>query len=166
MLADPKIEVIKTQEIIDDGDNVVGGLSDLVKYTITVENIGNVDITNLAVTDVLSSIDLNNTIYDSSSPSDDVFFDGPYFIGSEKGASVGDLVIGDTATYLAFYRITQEDVDGGGISNTVKAIGTSSEGNVEDDSDDGDTGDGDTGDDPTVLSITADPGIELSLIHI
>ena len=167
MLADPKIEVIKTQEIIDDGDDVVGGLSDLVKYTITVENTGNVDITNLAVTDVLSSIDLNNTIYDSTSTSDDVFFDGPYFIGSEKGASVGDLVIGDTATYLAFYRITQEDVDGGGISNTAKATGTSSEGNVEDDSD-GDTdqvdgdGDGDKENDPTVLPITPDPGIEIT----
>ena len=167
MLADPNIEVIKTQEIIDDGDGVIGGLSDLVKYTITVENTGNVDITNLVVTDVLSSIDLNNTIYDSSSPSDDVFFDGPYFIGSEKGASVGDLVIGDIATYLAFYRITQEDVDGGGISNTAKATGTSSEGNVEDDSDgdtdqvDGDV-DGDKENDPTVLPITPDPGIEIT----
>ena len=138
MAPNPSMEVIKLQEVIDDGDGS-DGVGDLVKYTITVENTGNIDLTGLTVSDVLSDITESNTIYDSASPNSDVFFDGPYYIGSDDGASVGNLAVGDTATYLVFYRLTQDDVDAGGISNSATATATSSEGNITDISDDGDT---------------------------
>ena len=110
----------------------------------------------------LSDITESNTIYDSASPNSDVFFDGPYYIGSDDGASAGNLAVGDTATYLAFYRLTQGDVDAGGISNSATATATSSEGNITDISDDGDTVSGDTGDDPTTLTISPSPSIDVN----
>ena len=162
MLPNPQIEVIKLQEVIDEGDGVLG-VGDLIKYNISVENTGNVDITNLSVVDVLQDISETTTIYDSSDPgSYTTFFDGPYYIGSDNNASSGILAIGDTANYLAFYRIRQADVDAGGISNAITATGSSAHGNVVDLSDDGDTISGDTGDDPTTLSITQTPSIEIT----
>ena len=65
MAPNPSMEVIKLQEVIDDGDGT-DGVGDLVKYTITVENTGNIDLTGLAVSDVLSDITESTTIYDSA----------------------------------------------------------------------------------------------------
>ena len=105
----PSIEVTKTATITDNGDGVTG-IGDIVKYTVTVENKGNVTLTGLTFTDVLTT---NGTVLNISS--------GPFFSGSSQGSAQGTIRVGETATYIAFYIIEQAALDAGGISNTGSA---------------------------------------------
>ena len=149
----PSIEVTKTATITDNGDGVTG-IGDIVKYTVTVENKGNVTLTGLTFTDVLTTI--NGTVLNISS--------GPFFSGSSQGSAQGTIKVGETATYIAFYIIEQAAVDAGGISNTGSAT-ASSPGNtndVTDIGDDGDDTDGNTVNDPTVTTVTGSPSLEVT----
>ena len=87
---------------------------------------------------------------------------GPTFTSSSAGSSQGTLTLGEVATYTASYTSNQVAVDAGGLpirlSQQHPLQGTS--GDVTDTSDDGDDTDGNTTDDPTLVSITALPGIE------
>ena len=49
----PGLEVKKTASVTDEGDGFVGA-GDVINYTITVKNIGNVTLTGLTVSDTLS----------------------------------------------------------------------------------------------------------------
>ena len=149
----PSIEVTKTATITDNGDGVTG-IGDIVKYTVTVENKGNVTLTGLTFTDVLTTI--NGTVLNISS--------GPFFSGSSQGSAQGTIKVGETATYIAFYIIEQAAVDAGGISNTGSAT-ASSPGNTDDVTDigdDGDDTDGNTVNDPTVTTVTGSPSLEVT----
>ena len=149
----PSLEVTKTSAITDNGDGVVGK-GDVVQYTISVINNGNVTLSGLTVVDVLS--DATGTTLSLNS--------GPSFSGSSQGSAQGTLKVGETASYSALYIITQAAVDAGGISNQASAT-ASSPGNsndVSDMSDDGDDSDGNTTDDPTVTSITASSLLEVT----
>ena len=112
--ANPSIEVVMLSEIIDNGDSGLG-LGDIIKYTIYVENTGNVDLSEVSILDTLT--DFNDTELSIT--------DGPYYSGSDTGASQGNLVVGDLATYIAFYTISQQSIDSGGVSNTVTVTGIS-----------------------------------------
>ena len=46
-----RVEVNKTASVNDNGDGV-DGLSDLIEYTITVENTGDIALENLTITDM------------------------------------------------------------------------------------------------------------------
>ena len=86
---------------------------------------------------------------------------GPTFSSADQGSLEGTLLVGEIATYLASYTITQSDVDSGGVRNTVLADGDSPGGtNVTDVSDDDDDADGNTDDDPTEVIIPENPSIE------
>ena len=68
----------------------------MINYTITVENKGNVTLTSLTVTDTLT--DGNGGVLTLST--------GPYFSGSDQGSAQGTLIPGETATYRAYYIIS------------------------------------------------------------
>lgn len=150
-LALPAIEVTKTQTVVDDGDGVTG-VGDLVNYTITVENTGNTPLTNLTLADTLTSLTGRTLALDS----------GPTFTSASAGSPVGDLQIGETATYVASYTLTIASVTDGGVSNTAVATGLPVFGPgvpgtpspISDRSDNGVDTDGNTIDDPTVLPVS------------
>ena len=146
----PSIESVKTAAIADNGDGVLG-VGDVINYTITVENTGDVTLTGVGVVDTLT--DFNGVVLSLDS--------GPTFSSADQGSLEGTLLVGEIATYLASYTITQSDVDSGGVRNTVLADGDSPGGtNVTDVSDDDDDADGNTDDDPTEVIIPENPSIE------
>ena len=146
----PGIEVTKTQNVVDDGDGITG-VGDRIDYTITVENTGNVPLTNLVLNDTLTSLASAPLTLDS----------GPSFVSATASSPAGDLQIAEVATYTASYTLTIASVTDGGVSNTVTAtalpvygpgvIGTPTP--ISDVSDDGIDSDGNTTDDPTVLAV-------------
>ena len=89
---------------------------------------------------------------------------GPSFSGSNRGSNTGTLVAGETATYIAYYIISDQAATTGAIINTVSAT-ASSPGNsndVSDISDDGIDNDGNTVSDTTVVEITPLPSMEIT----
>ena len=138
--ASPGLETIKTitSAPVDVGQTV--------SFEITVENTGNVTLSDVAlVSDTLTRADGTGLTLAS----------GPSFFGASLSSPEGTLQTGEVATYVASYVLTQDDIDAGGIANTATASGTPPFGApVTDVSDD----DG-AGDDPTVLTIPADPQI-------
>ena len=84
------IEVTKTASVTDEGDGNIGK-GDVINYTITVKNNGNVTLTGLTISDTLK--DGNGGMLSMSS--------GPSFSGANKGSGNGTLIAGATATYIA-----------------------------------------------------------------
>ena len=149
----PSLEVTKTAAITDNGDGAVGK-GDVVQYTISVINNGNVTLSSLSVADVLS--DLNSGTLSLSF--------GPSFSGSSQGSAQGTLKVNETSSYIAYFIINQAAVDAGGLSNQASAT-ASSPGNsndVTDLSDDGDDNDGNLINDPTVTPIAASSSLEVT----
>jgi len=104
-------------------------LGDLITYTYTVKNDGELTIENVTVSDVhngtgaLSSILGDSIIVNTNSLSTDAAIDG----------SIDSLAPGDSATFTATYAITQDDVDAGvDITNTATATGTPKRGTLVD----------------------------------
>jgi len=148
----PAIEAVKTAVVTDNGDTVLG-VDDVITYTITVENTGNVTLDGVGVADTL--LDANGNALTLDAP-------GVSFVSADQGSSEGNLLVGETATYTASYTLTQSDVDAGGVRNSVLADGDSpADTNVDDTSDDGDDTDGNTDDDPTETILLANPSISL-----
>ncbi len=115
-------------------------LGDVINYTITVENIGNVRITNLNLVD--NFIDAQGNVISLSTP--------VTFESSDLDSPEGTLLVGETATYTASFVISQQAINASGVSNSVVATGNAPNGDtVSDISDDGDDFDGNTFDDPT-----------------
>jgi len=112
-----------------------------VTFQITVENTGNVTLGLPDLSDTLSTVnDLGkadetlNPVFQSGNDDDPLEFN-----------------VDEIFVYEVTYALTQEDLDAGGISNTVTATATDPQGDtVTDVSDDGNGGD----DDPTVLPVS------------
>jgi len=97
--ADPEITLTKVAD-------VTTGLAvgDVITYTYTAENTGNVTLTNVSVSDVHS---------------------GSGTLSAVTPANVGSLPVGGTASFMATYTVTQADVDAGApITNTATAAAT------------------------------------------
>ncbi|MCO4822260.1 MAG: gliding motility-associated C-terminal domain-containing protein, partial [Flavobacteriaceae bacterium] len=120
-------------------------IGDTIDYTILVENTGNVVINDIYLVDVFSDINGNELILTQE----------PTFDESDLGSLEGTLLIGEIATYIASFTITQEAIYAGGVSNSVlvNGIGMNGEELVSDVSDDGDDFDGNTIDDPTITEL-------------
>ncbi|WP_052461106.1 T9SS type B sorting domain-containing protein [Psychroserpens mesophilus] len=155
----PLIEVLKTASVIDNGDGVIG-VGDQINYTITVENIGNLILNNvMIVSDDLTDLNGNPLTLDSP----------PTFDPLNSDNIEGVLLVGEIATYIASYIITQSDVDAGGVSNSAVASGVGPGGTTVSDQSDDPTdptnndldGNGDP-DDPTVT--LTDSNFELSVL--
>ncbi|MDE0558846.1 gliding motility-associated C-terminal domain-containing protein [Algoriphagus sp. NF] len=97
----PSIQVIKT-----DNGAEVSEAGDVITYTLTVTNTGNVTLTNVTVEDPLTGLDVN----------------------------VGALAPGESTSIDTDYVVTQADVDAGFVLNTALTTGESPEG--EDDPED------------------------------
>ena len=136
-----RLEVNKTATINDNGDGV-NGLSDLIEYTITVENTGDIALENLTITDVIT----DNTGNALSLVS------GPFFAGSTTNSPEGNLAFGEVASYKAYYIITQQAVDAGGVVNNVNAT-ANAPGSTSTVSDDLDA--------PTITTIAENPEVEV-----
>ncbi|QLE00027.1 DUF11 domain-containing protein [Galbibacter sp. BG1] len=148
----PSVVAIKTASINDVDNSGTTNAGDLITYTITVENTGNVTLNSVSLTETFTDADGNALTLDG----------GPTFVNASEGSSAGNLQVGETATYTATYTLTQDDINVGGVLNSVLAEGTSPAGTVVDDiSDDGDTGTGDTGEDPTTTEIPKDAALTL-----
>ena len=137
----PSIETTKTQVFEDNGDGRED-IGDTLRYTITVENTGNIPVSGLTLVDTLTDLDSNVLALTT----------GPTFDSASDGSPEGTLEVGEIATYLATYVAEIGAVNSGGVDNTVTATGTPDFGpepTVSDVSDDGIDTDGNTTDDPT-----------------
>ena len=121
-------------------------VGDQVTFTIAALNTGNVDLTNLGVTDTLRR------------------FDG----SAVAGVTVSPVNVpvplspGATATWSVVHEITQTDIDAGGLSNTATVNGDDPDNNpVSDVSADDDPNDGNLEDDATEVLISPVPSIEV-----
>ncbi|MEM6516752.1 MAG: gliding motility-associated C-terminal domain-containing protein, partial [Bacteroidota bacterium] len=158
----PSLEVTKTASVNDNGDGVIG-VGDVINYTITVENNGNVTLTDLSLVDTISNSDGVELALDS----------GPTFVSSNLGSVEGTLLSSEIATYIASYTITQADVDSGGISNSVTATALDATDDIVSDvSDNGDDSDGNSTNDATTvildsffdLAVTKEANVEEAVI--
>ncbi|WP_198672940.1 DUF7507 domain-containing protein, partial [Algoriphagus litoralis] len=81
-----------------------------ISYTIEVENIGNVSISNIVITDPLATT-------------------GPTYVSGDTGAD--DVMSpGETWVYTLTHQVTQADLDAGSIVNTATATGTPAQGTL------------------------------------
>jgi gliding motility-associated-like protein/uncharacterized repeat protein (TIGR01451 family) len=145
------IRVTKTASVADNGDGV-NGVGDTINYIITIQNTGNVTINTLSLVDTLT--DGNGNVLSLTT--------NPNFVTNSNGSAQGTILAGEVSTYNATYLITQQDVNSGGVNNSVIATGSSpgNSNDVSDVSDDGDDTDGNTTNDPTVVSFNTNKSIE------
>ena len=95
----PSIKLIKSIASITDNAPTGRGVGDVINYTFTVTNTGNVTLTGVSLTDAKLSL-------------------------SNAAVSPATLLPGGTGTATATYTITQADVNAGGIENTATVTGT------------------------------------------
>jgi uncharacterized repeat protein (TIGR01451 family) len=108
----PAIELVK-DGALDLGDNDASDVGDLIEYTFTVTNTGNVTLTGVAVTDPLVAS-----------------------ISCPSGNPIPVMAPGASETCTGSYAITQDDIAAEVRDNTATATGTDPNGDpVEDDDD-------------------------------
>ena len=140
----PAIEAVKT---VATGGSLAG---DTVVFEIAVTNVGDVTLTDIAVTDNLSRAD--GTVLVSDGPATQI----------TPAPPTPSMAPGATFVFAFSYTLTQEDVDAGGLINSATAVGTPPAGPpVSDISDNGDDSDGNLTDDVTSLVITPAPDFEV-----
>jgi uncharacterized repeat protein (TIGR01451 family) len=106
ILYDPDLQIFKTVASVDSsGDGVLNHVGEIINYSIMVENMGNVTLTGLIVTDTIAP----NVTYFSGDANND-----------------NNLNVGETWVYHASYAVTLNDfnTNGGGdgdIDNTATA---------------------------------------------
>ncbi|MBT2163465.1 DUF7507 domain-containing protein, partial [Zobellia barbeyronii] len=139
IIAEPKIEVTKT--VVENFSDPVS-TGDIIDYTITVENTGNVTLDNIDLTDTFTDIDSNNLTLTNS----------PTFSSSSLSSLEGTLLPTETATYLASFSITAPALETGGVINQISVLADSPYGtdDVDDISDNGIDTDGNIEDDATI----------------
>ncbi len=132
----PAIAVIKQATgIVNTNGNGLVDAGDTVQYTFTVRNTGNVDLTNVTITDPLPGI---------------VLAGGPVAL-----MDAGDT---DTTTFTATYVLTVADISAGQVSNQATVSGVAPDSSVVQDlSDESDYAD----DDPTVVTVANAPEVRL-----
>ncbi len=120
---------------------------DTIVFEVTVENTGNVTLGTPVLTDDLTRGD--GTVV---TPDPSAIFEGG------DTADPTNLNVDEIWTYRVEHTLTQADIDGGGLSNTVVATASDPSGTPVNDTSDNGTGDGD---DPTVLPITREPSLDV-----
>ena len=97
IIPNTSMEITKTATVIDNGDGT-NGASDVIVYTITVNNTGDTSLTGVTISDVLT--DGNGTVLSLDA--------GPTFVSGSSGSSQGSLASGEIATYTATYTDTSK----------------------------------------------------------
>ncbi len=101
----PEIGLLKTSDVFnsdtsDDDDDIIDMAGDVIKYTVTTQNTGNITLTNVALVDpLLGSLDNDSD--------NDGFIDG-------DSNQDGELDVGETWSWTGFYTVTQADLDARG----------------------------------------------------
>ncbi|PBJ11681.1 hypothetical protein BSF42_24080 [Flavobacterium sp. ACN6] len=122
----PAIAVVKTAVFNDENKSGFANAGETITYKFTVTNTGNVPLINVIVTDPLTGVVVS---------------------GQSISLAVGE---SNNSNFSAVYKITQEDINRGSVSNQASVKGSSARGvNVEDLSDDSSN----SGDNPTVLDL-------------
>ena len=91
----PSVEATKTATVSDTNGSGLNDPGDIIIYTITVENTGNVTLTSITLDDTLTDDNGNALSLDS----------GPTFVSASGGSPQGTLSAGETATYTATYTL-------------------------------------------------------------
>lgn len=113
--SDPMVEIVKMGSAPTTalgGDPVLTDPGDTVAYTINVENTGNTSLSNVEVTDSITSVSCPAT----ASPS------GAAFTNAGDVTSV--LAVGDMVVCTASYTIQQVDIDNGSVVNIATVSST------------------------------------------
>lgn len=139
----PAIAAVKTFDASSMSSPPVAG--EVVSYTIRISNTGNVTLNTITLQDRLRRADATVLALTS----------GPDYVSGN--AATAAMEIGEEWVYAATYKLTQADIDAGGITNQVIATGLAPNGDEARDVSDDETT---TGNDPTALLIAADPSIE------
>ena len=104
--------VVKTASVDDNGDNK-NGVGDVIQYTVTVTNTGNVTLTDVDLSDELR---LGSS---TATPEDNTANDSP--AGVDLWTQDQTLEPGESATYVAWYIIDQTAASSGKVINTAIA---------------------------------------------
>ena len=138
----PELTVVKTEE---SGTTIVG---ETLSWSIVVTNTGDVTLTGVTLSeDVLTRLDADNTVLEPSGPSE----------GSWPETK-GVLAPEESVTYTATYKLTQSDIDAGGVANSATASGTAPDDSVVEGTSDSDSET--EGNQPTKTVITPSPKAE------
>ncbi len=138
----PSISLEKTGSL-DVGDDGVANVGDVITYSFTVTNTGNVTLTNVTLSDDYATV---------------------------SGGPIATLEVGasDSTTFTATYALTQEDLDAGEFENTATVSAFDPDGETVTDVSDDPTNATDTDpdadgnpDDPTVVDLGSAPSISL-----
>jgi uncharacterized repeat protein (TIGR01451 family)/gliding motility-associated-like protein len=122
----PNIAIIKTAVFNDENASGFANAGETITYKFKVTNTGNVPLKNITISDPLPGVVISGQS-----------------ITLEAGES-------DENTFTAQYKITQDDINRGSVSNQATVFGSSEKGiTVDDKSDDATNG----GDNPTVLNL-------------
>ena len=153
MAAIPGIEATKTASVTDVNGNGVNDLNDIITYTITIENTGNVTLTSVTLSDTLKDSNGNIYTYDVS----------PTLVSATPGSNATTLSESGVATFTVSYTIGSPELLASKLINSLvaKASSPGQSNNVTDTSDDGDDTDGDTVSDTTDVDLTADAKLEV-----
>ena len=105
--SDAAIEVTKTATVTQNDGNLTNGNGDVIVYTFTIENKGNVTLSNLTLTDNLTDAGGGPLSLNSS----------PTFVSASGGSTSLTLLSSGVVTYTASYTITQSSANTGGVNN-------------------------------------------------
>lgn len=107
---DPSVEIIKTAEVLNsdrsaDEDSIIDSAGDIVSYTISATNAGEVALTNPTVVDPL--------ILDTLDKNDDGLINAEDITAGDTNSD-GVFDVGETWIWSGEYQVTQEDMDARG----------------------------------------------------
>uniref|UniRef100_UPI00261F133D DUF7507 domain-containing protein n=1 Tax=uncultured Winogradskyella sp. TaxID=395353 RepID=UPI00261F133D len=148
----PELSITKASSL-DLGADGVASAGDIITYTYTVTNTGDVTIFDVSVNESAANFTGTGILPTPTYVSGGSDEDGE--------ADLEDMVVGiGTIVYTATYTITQDDLDAGFVTNQATVDGTDPNGNpVTDDSDD--PTDATSDDDPTITDLPEDARISL-----
>ncbi|MCW2121128.1 gliding motility-associated C-terminal domain-containing protein, partial [Flavobacterium sp. 7A] len=107
----PSIALTKQGDFIDADGNGHTESGDQIKYTFVITNTGNTALHNV-------EIDENTTNFTGTNimPTWPSSYE---FLGSTQGSSSGTLLVGESATYVWYYVIDQQDIISASLSNSA-----------------------------------------------
>ena len=140
---------LEATKIVGAAASVVGAQ---VPFTLRVENTGNVSLTDVAITDTMTT-----------PAGAAITLDAPFALQSASDTNAnGILDVGETWIYTAARTLRQSDLNAGGLSNQVSVLANDPQNlTVADVSDDGIDSDGDVIGDPTVFTVAAAPELNV-----
>ncbi len=134
LVQNPSIVILKDDGLAYSAHNL--GVGDVISYNINVTNNGNVQLSDITITDANANI-----------------------VGSNI---ISSLDVGQTVTLNATHTVTQTDIDNGLVSNSAVGTTTFNHASVDDISDDTDVNSPTGNDDPTITHIIQSPEITLT----